>query len=542
MPKREGSEKMCYSHIEKRNGQKMLVVKGEPFTMLAGEVHNSNSSSLAYMEKVWSHAEKLRMNSLLIPVTWELTEPEEGTFDFSLVDGLIAQARERNMKIGILWFGAWKNAQCYYAPEWVKRDLTRFKRAQMEKGKNLIHRMDFYGMPYTTLSYLCEETRNADAKAFAALMAHIREMDGEENTVIVVQVENETGVMSAAREHSDEADTLFYGQAPQDFVDHMKAHTAAMVPQVREAVEAGAESGTWKAVFGSWAEEIFSAYHVARYVNTVAEAGKKAYSLPMAVNCWLDKGEAAGKFPSGGPVSRVMEVWQYCAPSIDIIAPDIYVPNFVEICDEYTRRGTPLFIPECATHSYAASRLLYAVGHYHAMCYSPFGFEDIGKPFSASQSYLFGVDVTDPALKTPQSIEEYSAVSGFLRSMLPMLTARYGSRDLQAVSGEKPEDDKMLFGTFGFQVMVDSPMLPGKNGGCLAWKESEDTFYLLVTNAALAWFSADPARPNVDVLALEEGHFENGRWIRGRRLNGDEVTITMYKEPTLLRLKLLAYH
>lgn len=119
----------------------------------------------------------------------------------------------------------------------------------------------------------------------------------------------------------------------------------------------------------------------------------------------------------------------------------------MEICDEYTRRGGALFIPECATHSYAASRLLYTVGHYHAMCYSPFGFEDIGKPFSASQSYLFGVDVTDPALKTPQDVAEYGTISRHLQSMLPMLTARYGSPDLQAVSGERPEENKMLFGT-----------------------------------------------------------------------------------------------
>lgn len=532
---------MRHPHIEERNGQKTLIVKGEPFIMLAGEVHNSNSSSLAYMETVWEQGKTLGMNSLLMPVTWELTEPEEGVFDFSLVDGLLAQARAHNMKIGFLWFGAWKNAQCYYAPEWVKRDLSRFQRAQVEKGKNFIRRMDFYGMPYTTLSYLCEETKLADAKAFAALMAHLREVDGEENTVLMVQVENETGVMSAGREHSDEADALFYGQVPQPFVDYMKAHTRTMVPGLKEAVEGGPASGTWEAVFGSWAEEIFSAYYVSRYVNAVAEAGKQEYPLPMAANCWLDKGEAAGQFPSGGPVSRVMEVWQYCAPSIDIIAPDIYVPNFLEICDEYTRRGTPLFIPECATHSYAASRLLYTVGHYHAMCYSPFGFEDIGKPFSASQSYLFGMDVTDPALKAPQDPAEYSAISRHLQSMMPMLAARYGTSDLQAVSGERPEADKMLFGTFGFQVMVDSPMLPGKNGGCLAWKESEDTFYLLVAYAALAWFSCDPGSPNVDVLALEEGRFENGQWKRGRRLNGDEVTITMYQEPTLLRLKLLAY-
>lgn len=532
---------MCYPHIEIRNGQKILFAQDKPFIMLAGEVHNSNSSSLVYMEGVWDQAQKLGMNSLLMPVSWELTEPEEGVFDFTLVDGLIVQARERDMKIGFLWFGAWKNAQCYYAPEWVKRDLNRFKRAQVEKGKNFIRRTDFYGMPYTTLSYLCEETRSADAKAFASLMAHIREVDSEENTVIMMQVENEAGIMAAAREHSDEADALFFGQAPQDFVDYMKSNTSTMVPEVRRAVENGAASGTWEEVFGSWAEEIFSAYHVSRYVNAVAEAGKKEYALPMAVNCWLDKGESAGKFPSGGPVSRVVEVWQYCAPSIEIIAPDIYVPNFVEICDEYTRRGGALFIPECATHSYAASRLLYTVGHYHAMCYSPFGFEDMGKPFSASQSYLFGVDVTDPALKTPQDIQEYGTISRHLQSMLPMLTARYGTSDLQAVTGERPEENRMCFGTFGFQVMVDSPLLPGKNGGCLAWKESEDTFYLLVSNAALAWFSCDPAKPNVDVLALEEGYFENGSWKRGRRLNGDEVVITMYKEPTLLRLKLLAY-
>lgn len=532
---------MQIPQIEVCNGQKVLTVKGEPFVLLAGEVHNSNSSSLETMEEIWQQAKRLGMNTLLLPVTWELTEPEEGVFDFSLVDGLLAQARHYGMKIGFLWFGAWKNAQCYYAPEWVKRDRSRFRRAQVVKGKDFIRRMDFHGMPYTTLSYLCEETRNADAKAFAALMAHLKAVDGEENTVVTVQVENETGVMASARENSDEADALFRGQVPQAFATYMKTHTETMVKEVREAVEAGAGSGTWEDVFGAWAEELFSAYYVASYVNFVAGAGKREYPLPMTANCWLDKGEAAGVFPSGGPVSRVAEVWQYCAPAIDVLAPDIYVPNFVEICDEYTRRGAPLFIPECATHSYAASRLLYTVGHYHAMCYSPFGFEDIGKPFTASQSYLFGMDVTDPALKTPQRVEEYAAVSGHLQSMMPMLTARYGTAALQAVSGERPEDSSMLFGTFGIQVMVDSPLLPGKNGGCLAWQESEDTFYLLVTNAAVGWFSCDPDRPSVDVLALEEGRFENGVWKRGRRLNGDEVVITMYQEPVLLRLKLLAY-
>lgn len=530
-----------YPYIKKQNGISVLMVDDKPYIMLAGEVHNSNSSSIEYMEEVHDQADRLGMNTLLLPITWELLEPEEGRFDFSLVDGLIEQARRRGRKLSFLWFGAWKNAQCYYAPAWVKKNLHRFERAQVEKGKNFIHRQDFYGMPYTTLSYLCDATREADAKAFAALMAHIRAIDGDENTVIAVQVENETGLMGAARENSDRADELFYGNAPQDFVDYMRTHTETMVPDVREAVENGAESGTWSKVFGSCAEEVFSAYYVATYVNVVAAAGKREYPLPMIANCWLDKGDSPGKYPSGGPVSRVIEVWKYCAPNIDLIAPDIYVPNFMEICDEYVRRGDPLFIPECATHSYAGPRQVYAVGHYHAMCYSPFGFEDMGKAFTAMQSYLFGVDVMDPALKTPQDVEEYGWFSKTLSEMMPLLTERYGTANLQAVSSERVEEDTMVFGTFGFKVVMHSPILARKDGVCMVVKESEDTFYLLVCGSGIGYFSTNESRPNVDILLLEEGTFENGIWKRGRRLNGDEAVTLIFNKPTLLKIKLFAY-
>ncbi len=528
-------------HLEVQNGKKMLVVGGKPFIMLAGEVHNSNSSSAAYMESVYDKADALGLNSLLLPVTWELVEPEEGRFDFSLVDELIKQARRRGKKLEFLWFGAWKNAQCYYAPEWVKKDLVRFRRAQMEKGKNFIRRQDFYGMPYTTLSYLCEETKQADARAFAMLMKHIKKVDAANQTVIMVQVENETGVMAYAREHSDEADALFASDVPQEFADYMKQHTDTMVPDVRSAVEGGKAAGDWMEVFGDCAEEIFSAYHIAGYVNAVAAAGKAQYPLPMSANCWLDKGDVPGKYPSGGPVSRMMEVWKYRAPEIDVIAPDIYVQNFLEICDEYTRRNTPLFIPECATHSYAGPREVYCVGHYHSMCYSPFGFEEMGEPFLATQSYLFGVDVEDPALKTPQNVEEYGWYTYTLNEMMPLLASRYGTGDLQAVSSERKEEDKMIFGTFGFQAALDTPMIARKDGVCMIVKESEDTFYVLIHAAALGWFSTDPERPNVDVLVMEDGYFENGTWITSRRLNGDEVVTTLYHEPTLLKIRLFAY-
>lgn len=531
-----------YPHLELVNGKKMLMVHGTPYIMLAGEVGNSNSSSVSYMEQVWEKAKQLGMNTLLLPVTWEMTEPEEGRFDFSVVDGLIEQARRYDGHIGFLWFGSWKNAQCYYAPEWVKTDTERFQRAQVEKGKKFIRNEAFYGMPYTTMSYLCKETKAADARAFRALMEHVKEVDGEENTVLMVQVENETGLMGAAREHSDEADALFAAKVPQDFADYMKAHTDTMKEEVKAAVETGSPEGTWTEVFGNMAEEIFSAYHVAGYVNAVAAAGKEVYPLPMSANCWLDKGEEAGRYPTGGPISKVMEVWQYCAPNIDILAPDIYVQNFMEICEEYSRNENPLFIPETATHGHAGPREVYVVGHHHAMCYSPFGFEEMGEPFGASMAFLFGVDTTDPLLSTPQDVEEYGWITKTLHEMMPLLVSKYGTNDLQAVIAERPETDTMVFGRYGFKAIMNSPMSSRNDGVCLALKENENTFYVLVNGAMLVPFSADPENPNLDILCMEDGCFVDGTWKADRRLNGDQAAIMNYEKPTLLKIKLYAYN
>ncbi len=375
------------SEIRLHNGKQVLYVDGAPFFAVAGEVHNSDSSSPEYMERIWKIADDLGLNTVLLPVIWELTEPEEGVFDFSIPDALIRQARQWKKKIVFLWFGSWKNAQMMYTPAWVKRDLNRFRRAQVVKGEAKSYcDMGFIQMPSTTISYLCTETRDADAKAFAALMAHIREIDEAVGTVIGVQVENETGLSGSAREHSDEADAAFAGEVPAQFAAYMRAHTDTMHPDVREAVENGMERGSWSQVFGPVAEEVFSAYHVSGFVNTVAKKGRDEYDLPMFANAWIvHKGDTVGKYPSGGPVSRMHEVWQYRAPTIDVLCPDIYVPEFLEVCDDYSR-NQPLFIPEAATHSHAAPRLAYCIGHYHAMGYSPFGFDDIGHPFTMVQA------------------------------------------------------------------------------------------------------------------------------------------------------------
>lgn len=531
---------MSYPRIEVRQNRKILLVHDKPFVMLAGEVHNSNASSPAYMEQVWQQADRLGMNSLLLPIGWEMVEPEEGKFDFSLVDALLEQARRYGKKIGLLWFGAWKNAQCYYAPAWVKTRPDRFRRAEIIKGQTNVK--GSHGMAYTSLSAFCPETMQADAKAFAHLMNHLRQVDGNENTVICVQVENETGVLGSGRERSNEADRLFAAPVPESLTAWLRMHPEELSDALRAAFCPEAAPGSsWETVFGSMAEEVFTSYYTASYVNAVAQAGKDAYPLPMVVNCWLDKGQVPGKYPSGGPVAKVMAIWHYAAPVIDVIAPDIYIPVFCDVCDQYHQHGNPLFIAECATHSYAGVRELYAVGHYHALCYSPFGFEEMGEPFTVMQGFLFGMDTEDEALKTPQDPAEYRKINDLLQQLMPRLCEAYGTDDLQAAISERSAENLLSFGAYQFRANFSSPFIRRKNGACLVLRTAEDEFYAILCGVSLEALSADPEAPHVDYLLVEEGELEESAWKPGRRLNGDEVAIMLFEEPKLVKIRVFRY-
>ena len=515
-----------------------------PYIMVAGEVHNSASSTAEAMQPAWEKAKALHLNTVLTPVTWEMLEPEEGVFDYTAVDMLLARARAHNMHLVLLWFGAWKNAQCYYAPAWVKQDLHRLARAEVEPGQYKTSLKQYHGMGYTTLSAFCAETCRADARAFAALMAHLKQADSAERTVLMVQVENETGLQGAAREHSAAADAAFAADVPAELIAYLKANTAEMADDVRAAVESAPATGDWQTVFGDVAEELFSAYYTASYVEQVAKAGYDAYPLPLAVNCWLNRGQVPGQYPSGGPVARMMEVWQHCAPHIAVFAPDIYQKDFCDVCDEYIKRGNPLFIPETAPHSHVGPRLVYSVGHYHALCFSPFGFEDMGASQDAPDAAalaMFGIDTSDPLLITPQSVPEYAFFADAIRGMMPQLLDAYGTNRLQAVISERPDDMTMAFGGFAIHAMMTHPFIPRKDGVCLALQTAENEFYLLCNACSPVVLSTNPAKPNVDFLSLEEGCFVDGQWHTTCRLNGDEAAKMMYNRPTLLRMKLFAY-
>ena len=356
--------------LQQQGTARQLVVNGKPFLILGAELNNSSASSVDYMKPLWPRLVATHLNTVLATVSWELIEPEEGRFDFALVDALLRDARASDLHLVILWFASWKNGKSNYQPLWVKTNQTRFPLIQTEQGRSL-----------ATLTTLSDANRDADARAFAALMRHLREVDGGKHTVLMIQVENEVGVLEDSRDYSPAANQAFAGQVPKELMDYLKQHKDALVPEFREVWAANGfkTSGTWVEVFGpgkpagtpipvrttnppmsveehetAWrklqwpVDEIFMAWHYARYINKVAEAGKAEYDIPMYVNAWLQQRDHAwpGTYPSGGPLPQVINVWQAGAPAIDILAPDLYVSEFEELCARFDRCGNPLFIPE----------------------------------------------------------------------------------------------------------------------------------------------------------------------------------------------------
>jgi beta-galactosidase GanA len=487
-------------HLEKRGSVTQLIVDGKPFLILGAELRNSSSSSLTYMAPIWPKLKEIPLNTVLTPLSWELIEPREGQFDFSLVDGLLKQAREQQLKIVFLWLASWKNGMSSYAPVWVKDNPARFPRV-LERGQ-----------PVEVLSTFGAETLKADSKAFAALMRHIKEVDSADHTVLMMQVENEVGVLGASRDRSPAANSAFASAVPTDLMRYLQAHRDTLFGDLRDRwlANGGHMTGTWEQVFGvsTRTDEIFMAWNYARYVNTVAAAGKAEYSIPMYTNTWLASSEAdPGDYPSGGPQAWVIDVWKAAGNAIDFVSPDIYAPNFTEFCRLYSRPDNPLFIPEMQNAEGAsAGNLFYAIGESAAIGVSPFGTDDgsdtkneLGKSYAPLMQLM-------PILLDAQA---KGNVHGFVVNQ-----GGYSSRTfiMQGIEVKVSPDE--IFGTRaqqGYGLIIHT----GKNG-----QTGPDEFIGVGKGFRVSFASRNGEQ--IGIAAVDEGHYESGQWVAGRRLNGDE--------------------
>ena len=344
--------------LEKHGSTQQLIVDGKPFLILGGELGNSSASSADYMRPHWPRLKAMNLNTVLAPVEWDLIEPVEGKFDWTSVDELLRDARAHDLKLVILWFGAWKNSMSTYVPSWVKRDQKRFPRVQVADGSSV-----------EILSAFSANTRDADVRAFGAFMEYLKRVDGDKHTVLMVQVENEIGMLPIARERGTVADKLFAGPVPAELMRALGARGEKIEPELRGRWQKNGRktAGTWSQVFGEdeWGAEVFTAWHYARFVEALVAAGKKRYDIPMYVNAALNRtGRKPGEYPSGGPLPHLLDVWKAGAPSLDFLAPDIYFPNFAQLAARFNRADNMLFIPEAnnATNSQGPANAFYSFG------------------------------------------------------------------------------------------------------------------------------------------------------------------------------------
>ena len=512
------------AEIRKEGNISTLYVDGKPFVGLGGELFNSASSSTEWMrEKVWPKLRPMNVNSIVATVSWEQIEPEEGVFDFTEVDDLIADATKEGIKLTLIWFALWKNGASTYLPEWVKVNKKKYWTCKASRPMKV---STMHGnAAHKTVSPLCEEAVAADAKAFRALMKHIHEVDTE-GTVIMMQIENEIGLIGSPRDYSDLANERFAAEIP-----------AAV------AAEYGV-SGTWEEAFGAEANEYFMAWYYGNAIEKIASSGQAEHNIPMYVNAWLQQyPDRTGVYPSGGPIAKMMRLWRLAAPTICMYAPDIYVSDFEAVVSEYSQNGNPLFIPETATNVRSAATVFLAVCEYNALGFNPFGIESVfGTKRELDNGFLAGLNIAAAAFSDEGSDVYLPESYKLLHSMMHLIIPARGTNRMRGFYHYTADRGCILeFSEYDVHITYGgtNPGKPPAGGAVL--EVAPDEFYVFGTNFRAEFMAKKDEDVYCEPVRIEEGRFENGEWKRGRILNGDEHRVSLPYMPQIIRVKMYKY-
>jgi hypothetical protein len=502
--------------LVQKDGRYALLVEGRPFLILGGQIHNS-SGWPSELPQVWQSLAALHANTVEAPVYWEQLEPQPGHFDFANVDRIVEGARAHNLHVVLLWFGTWKNGNMHYVPEWVKTDTKRFPRTIRPDGE-----------PIDVLSPNSRNTLEADKAAFTALMRHMKQIDNEQHTVLMAQVENESGNIGSVRDFSAEANREFAEPVPTDLL------TATHK-----------QPGTWSQVFGSEADETFQAYYQAKYINEIAAAGKAEFAIPLYINVWvsypaaeLPQRQAAIPgigYPSGGAVQKLVGLWKALAPSIDIIGPDIYSDDsglYRDLIRTYHRPDNPLWIPEIARSDSFAKFFFYALGD-GAIGFSPFGVDQSGwnilgdEPWKAHSNNF--------ALIGPMSRE--------------IAQLEYDGKLKTSVEEPGQAQQELDFGDWQATVAFGFPQPDGRrapgtkdaHGAAVVAQLGPNEFLVTGVDMSIS-FHLPGKLPWIhsQIISAEQGVYENGQWKPLRLWNGDETDrgLGFHQQPEVVRVRL----
>jgi beta-galactosidase GanA len=528
--------------IVQQDGRYALIVDGAPFLML-GVQSNNSSDWPATLPKVWSAVEYLHANTLETPIYWEQFEPKPGNFDYSQVDTVLAQAREHRVHLVLLWFGTWKNGSQHYMPEWTKLQPELYLHVTNKNG-------EFVDSP----SPFATASLDADVRAFTTFMRHLKTADPD-RTVIMVQVENETGTWGTLRDYSPAAEKLFAAPVPAEVLKAMNKAPGAAAPNWREA-------------FGDEADVNFHAWAIAKYVGQIAAAGKAVYPLPLYVNAALRdplKPGAPGSYESGGPTDNVISIWKAEAPAIDIEAPDIYLldsPSYLKVVDLYRRPDNALFVPETSGSGNPARYLFTVIGN-RALGYSPFGLD-----FTREHAPQKG-EADTPNGFLEATARNYRLIGPMMRDIARL---NFEGR-VQAVAEEEGKPAQTLhFGDWDAVVSYgvgrgSSPKGNSEPVGRALVAQLKDNEFLITGMQARVDFrpaGTEQQRKSRQIvngtgqtpsalidgkwqhrqfLRVEEGAYENGVFKPIRILNGDQTDwgLDFTMEPEVLRVTVATY-
>ena len=506
------------ARLGKRGVATQLIVDGKPFLVLGGETDNTASSSLEYMETVWPQLVKLNLNTVLVGVGWDWVEPVEGQYDFTLVDGLLDGARKNNLHLIFLWFGSWKNGLSSFAPEWVKADQQRFPRARLKSGKGV-----------EVLSPFSEANLQADTRAYTAFMQHLREADSKQHTVVMIQLENEVGLLGDSRDRSTAAKAAFAQPVPPELLDYLQKNRETLWPDLLKLWEAaGAKTaGTWTEVFGdsTAADEIFMAWNYARFMDHMAKAGKAEYPVPVFSNTWLvqPQDKVPGDYPSGCPEPLVIDIWKAGAPAIDINTPDVHLPNFSDWAARFHRPNNPLFVPESSGDAGGAANAFYSIGQHAAIGYSPFGVNNVER---------WGEVRPGSDTPTPTAIEHVPLAEayGLLAQMTPLILDAQAKGTIGAARlNTQQQKDDISLGNYvvhvGLQRNRRSQALVSGLGYAIVISIGPDEYFVAGRNVQVTFSPNTPGSEIAGLARAETGKFVKGQWIPGRKMNGDDVLL-----------------
>ena len=463
--------------------------------ILGGELSNSAVTSVEDVDEVIPRMKSLGLNTVLVPAYWEFLEPEEGRFDFTLIDRTIQRARENQLKIVFLWFGAWKNSMSCYAPLWFKKDTKRFPRACTAEGK-----------PLEIASAFSEQVFLADNRAFEALVKHIVAVGSD--VVTMLQVENEIGMLESARDHSKLADEIYKKGVPQELLTYLKKHQKELHPWLRQRISSSKDSSlftlhsslSWTSLFGDdiYTDEIFMAYYYAKYVGRLCETARKHTQMPLYVNAAMNsRGRQPGQYPSAGPLAHLIDLWHAGAPQLAMLAPDIYDTGFKGWADQYALSNNRLFIPESRCCENSGVRALYAFGEHHALGFSPFAIDQASP------------QETESVTKAYNLIHQLSV----LRSPFSVLSSHGLLFDQQDKERVIREGDLVLTCRHYFTLPWDPRATDGSvwpEGGAIVQKIADDEYLIAGSGVVVSFASAYEKEREEEKVLGEDGFVADG--------------------------------